>query len=580
MNVLMGILPAFLNSLWQAVVLAALVWQTLRLLPRINAATRFAIWWAALGVVVILPAAPRMIETVRTTFKAPPVRSTKHVRNASPTPVQGTSLPAVVIVEGRNSTQWRLWIVAVWGLVFLYRSMQIVRSYLYLRGVKRRASSCSQGLPRLGRSARLLLSSEIEAPIATGFVRPAVIIPDDLPVKLSREELDHVLLHETAHIARWDDWTNLLARAMEGVLALHPVALWMLRRIEMERESACDDWVVTRTRAARTYAQSLLHLYELRLASPPRREILTTGIFGSNSRLSERIDALLRKGGNFAPRASMRSVAAIAVALLFIGGLASLSPRWVAFAQQSAGPQFEVASVRPSDANQSFINAVTPSLNIGGDRNLTFVQITLRDLIMLAYGVGAPQVQGPRFLNGSPDSPADRFDIVARTPGGATREQIPLMLQGLLAERFHLVAHRESKTIQVYALENGKGAPKMKESPEGATGAARCVRTFAEREGATLAAECTHMTSADIAQQAMALAPGYFRDAPMVDLTGLKGVYDFKLEWITAAEERNGSPGPSMIRAIEDQLGLKLERRRQAVEILVIDNLDRKPTEN
>lgn len=580
MNVLMAILPAFLNSLWQAVLLAALVWLTLRYAPRINAATRFAIWWAALGVVVILPAAPRTIETIRTIFKTPPARSAKHVRNMSPKPVQGTSLPAIVIVEGRKSTQWRLWIVAAWGLIFFYRSVQIVRSYLYLRGVKRRAFSSSQALPRLGRSGCLLLSSEIEAPIATGFLRPAVILPVDLPVTLSREELDHVLLHETAHIARWDDWTNLLARVLDALLALHPVALWILRRIELERESACDDWVVTRTRAARTYAQSLLHLYELRLVSRPRREMLSTGIFGRGSRLVERIDALLRKGGNFTPRASMRSVAVSALVLLFIGGLASLSPRWVAFAQQSAGLQFEVASVRPSDPNQSYINAVTPSLNIGGDRNLTFVQITLRDLIMLAYGVGAPQVQGPRFLNGSPDSPADRFDIVARTPSGATREQIPVMLQGLLTERFHLVAHRESKTLQVYALETGKGAPKMKESPEGATGAARCVRSFAEREGATLAAECTRMTSADIAQQAMALAPGYFRDAPIVDLTGLKGVYDFKLEWITAAEDRNGSPGPSMIRAIEEQLGLRMERRRQPVELLVIDNLDRKPTDN
>jgi uncharacterized protein (TIGR03435 family) len=208
------------------------------------------------------------------------------------------------------------------------------------------------------------------------------------------------------------------------------------------------------------------------------------------------------------------------------------------------------------------------------------VQVTLRDLIMLAYGVGASQVQGPRYLNGTPDSPADRFDIVARVPAGATREQIPLMLRALLAERFHLALHRESKTIQVYALEAGKGAPKMKEALPGATGAARCVRSFAEREGATLAAECTHMTAADIAQQVMALAPGYFRDAPVVDLSGLKGIYDFKLEWITAGEARQGSSGPSMIDAIQDQLGLKMERRREAVEMVVIDKLDRKPTEN
>lgn len=251
----------------------------------------------------------------------------------------------------------------------------------------------------------------------------------------------------------------------------------------------------------------------------------------------------------------------------------------VALHAQSA-PEFEVASIHLSNPDQGFINAVTPSLNVDANHRLTFIQVTLRDLIMLAYGVGARQIQGPSFLNGVPDAPADRFDIAAKVPAGATREQVPLMLQTLLAERFHLSFHRENKTMQIYALEVAKGGLKMKETPEGATGEARCIRSFAEREGATLAAVCSHMTSADIAQQVQALAPGYFRDGVVVDASGLKGVYDFKLEWITNGEANNGSPGPSMFNAVEQQLGLKLERRRQPVEILVVDKLDRTPTEN
>jgi uncharacterized protein (TIGR03435 family) len=88
------------------------------------------------------------------------------------------------------------------------------------------------------------------------------------------------------------------------------------------------------------------------------------------------------------------------------------------------------------------------------------------------------------------------------------------------------------------------------------------------------------MTSADIAQQIQTLAPGYFRDGPVLDRSGLTGIYDFKLEWITAGEANNGSPGPTMLNAVEDQLGLKLERRREPVEVLVVDKLDRVPTEN
>lgn len=154
------------------------------------------------------------------------------------------------------------------------------------------------------------------------------------------------------------------------------------------------------------------------------------------------------------------------------------------------------------------------------------------------------------------------------------------MLRALLADRFHLTLHRETKTMQVYALQAGKGALKMKDSPEGANPEGRCTRSFADNPNATLAAVCTHMTSADIAQQIQALSPAYFRGAPVVDMTALKGLYDFKLEWITLGEANAGNPGPTMIDAVQDQLGLKLERKKQDLEVLVIDTLDRPATEN
>ena len=196
----------------------------------------------------------------------------------------------------------------------------------------------------------------------------------------------------------------------------------------------------------------------------------------------------------------------------------------------------------------------------------------------------ARQIQGPSFLNDTFNAPADRFDIAAKVPAGATPEQVPLMLRALLVERFHLSLHQETRTMQIYALEVAKNGLKMKESPqevaEGAQGEARCTRSFAEHEGATLAAACTHLTSADIAQQVQALAPGYFRDGPVVDMSGLNGVYDLKLEWTTAIEVNNGSAGLTMLDAVQDQLGLKPERRRQPMEVLVVDKLDQMPTEN
>jgi uncharacterized protein (TIGR03435 family) len=102
-----------------------------------------------------------------------------------------------------------------------------------------------------------------------------------------------------------------------------------------------------------------------------------------------------------------------------------------------------------------------PSLNVEPGRNLNFTNITLRDLIMVAYKVGAPQISG------LPDWITNRFDIVAKVPADAMKEQIPQMLRALLADRFKLEFHREQKVIPIFALEVASGGAKMKESPEG-----------------------------------------------------------------------------------------------------------------
>jgi uncharacterized protein (TIGR03435 family) len=214
-----------------------------------------------------------------------------------------------------------------------------------------------------------------------------------------------------------------------------------------------------------------------------------------------------------------------------------------------------------------------PSLNVEPGRSLNFANITLRDLIMLAYGVGAPQVSGPDWIR-------TRYDVVAKVPADAKKDDAQLMLQHLLAERFKLALHKEQKVIQIFALEVAKGGPKMQAMTEGDNGPAGCDRSFAERPGATLAAVCHRMHSVDIAAQLQALAPGYFREGPVVDLTGLKGVYNFKLEWVTRAEATQGSEGPTIFNAVQDQLGLKLDPRKQSLEILVIDHVEKEPTEN
>jgi beta-lactamase regulating signal transducer with metallopeptidase domain len=254
MNALMGLEIAVLDSLWQAALLAGLAWLVLRFARRMNAATRFAIWWVVLGAALILPGAPRMAGMARK-WMQPATIQAAHPRYAPVAPITFTEVPPLVTVEHRNATHWPTYVAALWCLILLCRLAQLAAGYLKVRGIKRRASVSSEPLPSTRRSASLLLSSEIDSPIAVGFARPAVILPTSLPAQLSREEMDHVLLHETAHLLRRDDWTNLVARVLDAALALHPVATWILRRIEIERENACDEWVVARTKFAQPRAE-------------------------------------------------------------------------------------------------------------------------------------------------------------------------------------------------------------------------------------------------------------------------------------------------------------------------------------
>jgi beta-lactamase regulating signal transducer with metallopeptidase domain len=361
-NILGTAFAALLNTLWQSAALALLVWAALRFLPRmnvrINAATRCAVWWAVLAAVVLLPMAPQ---------------PSRHFASPSPA-IAGAypgAVPATPAIARQIETPARpseaagslrltagaglLAIIAIWSALSLFRIAQIVRSYRYLRGIKQRSRgvSAEQNLNfnywllacSIDRTARLLVSSEIVSPMAVGFRRPAVIVPESLMNEFSAEELDHVQLHELAHIARYDDWTNLFARLIGALLPIHPVAVWLLKRIEQDREIACDDWVVAMTGEARPYAASLTRLFEL--CSARRRQLLATGMADRASHLGERIEALLRGGRDFAPRVSPLRVALGAAILLGLVLAGAQAPRWIAFAQEPEAPVPAVPPVPP-----------------------------------------------------------------------------------------------------------------------------------------------------------------------------------------------------------------------------------------
>src|SRR5262249_12822188 len=151
-----------------------------------------------------------------------------------------------------------------------------------------------------------------------------------------------------------------------------------------------------------------------------------------------------------------------------------------------------------------------------------------------------------------------------KVPGDAKKDQIPLMLQKLLEDRFKLQVHRESRTTQAYVLGVGKGGPKLDTSVPNSSRKPGCARVISGEVGA--AADCYNITTEQFAQQLQSLAPAYFRDGPVVDRTGLTGAYDLRLEWMMQQQLEAGMSGPTMFAAIE-KLGLTLEKKREVAEM-------------
>lgn len=349
-----AVLGAVLNTLWQAAAGTVVIWLALRY-TRLRAAARYAVWWGWLAVLVVLPLAPSL-----TVHRTPRVA---HIPVARPMGPPVFFAPAPIVADSPAPVRVRtergpLVAMALWLMAVLLQGARLAWSAIHLRRLKREGRSAEGELLArfhslvdtciVRRPVRLLISQRLASPMAVGFRGPAVLLPQSLLAKLGPEDLDHVLLHELAHLARRDDWTNLAARIAAAFLGWHPAALWVLRRIDREREIACDEWVVATTGAARPYAASLARLFEL--CWTRKREALATGMAGSGSHLSERIEMLVRRTGQ-SPRNSLLRAGACAVVLLLVLIASARAPRWVAFAQNTAPRHVTVPPPNP----QSFL---------------------------------------------------------------------------------------------------------------------------------------------------------------------------------------------------------------------------------
>jgi len=243
----------------------------------------------------------------------------------------------------------------------------------------------------------------------------------------------------------------------------------------------------------------------------------------------------------------LRIVSAASICVMTSSGLAG----------QSA---FEVASIKLSPPQPPGHTSTRMSIDNG---RLNYTNVSLKDVIGKAHLVQSYQITGPDWIE------TERFDIAAKIPAEAARDQIPVMLQALLADRFGLTIHRETKELPVYALTPAKNGSKLKaaESDSGIT-------SNSNRTSWHVIAKVSMLRFTEFLSERVS--------RPVLDQTGLNGAFEITLDWAVddAPATNDGVAGPSIFTALQEQLGLKLTSTKGPVSAIVVDHADRAPSDN
>src|SRR5215472_15776905 len=242
------LLDRMLICLVEGTLLVVAVTLLLRLLPKKNSRTRFAVWLAALLAVLVLP-------LLRGGFRPHEL-----------SPVPGHALFTI-------SSSWAMAVVGIWAVIAGCGLIRVAAGVWQLRRLRRNCRQLSpqmlgpelqEAIEKLRRSRQvsILISERVEVPGAIGFFHPAIVLPPWIVEDLAASELKFVILHELAHLERWDDWSNLAQKVVKELLFFHPGVWWIERKLSLDREMACDDAVLARAENARLYAECLTTVAE------------------------------------------------------------------------------------------------------------------------------------------------------------------------------------------------------------------------------------------------------------------------------------------------------------------------------
>ena len=483
-------------------------------------------------------------------------------------------------------------VLAVWGVRWRKISASIRGAVLLSEGREVELLRRIERISGMQQPIKMLLSSSLE-PGIFGIAHPTLLWPHGISEHLEDAHLEAILAHEVWHARRRDNLTAAIHMLVEGLFWFHPLVWWLGARLVDERERACDEGVLELGSECQAYAESILKTCEFCVGSALS---CVSGVTGAD--LKKRIVHIMTRPVvhklSLRKQALLGVAGIVAIAAPIVFGLVSTTPQSASpKAEDAAGKAFtyEVASIKPEKSGGMGFRVMNTPDGFTADT-------TVQMLIRIAYGIEDNQISGaPGWVN------SDKYDVEAKMDQATANEVRKLsednqqeparqrMLQALLADRFKLTTHRETKELPIYSLAVAKGGPKLHEAKPGDT-YPNGIKGPNGRPGGHL----MRMGRGELTAQSIELAQlGHLLSEQMgrtvIDNTGLKGHYDFTLKWtpdrstpmLSGATGSDSAPlpdsGPSIFTAIQEQLGLKLESQKGPVELLVIDHVE-KPSEN
>ena len=616
--------PAVADHLWQSTVFAALAGLLTLLLRKEHARVRYWLWMAA-SLKFLVPFA--LLVGLGSLFAVPDFHSGQQaatyvaITQVSQTFVRPAAIlmPAVAprvetpgfnrVLPGMLAAIWLvgfLIVLVTWCIRWRKMSKALRSATPLLEGKEVDALRRMERLAGVRKPIPLLFSSASLEPGIFGFVRPVLVLPEGICERLNKRHLEAVLAHEVWHVRRRDNLAAALHMLIQALFWFHPLVWWVGGRLVEERGLACDEQVLQLGNAPHIYAESILKTCEFCVESPLA---CASGITGAD--LKKRIVRIMT--GETRHKLSVRKKLLLGVT----GFLALAVPLGIGLArgkmvqaqgsrseepspagsQQVFDTKFEVASIKQ---DKSGARGVQFMLRPG---RFTATNIPIRMVIKFAYHLQSNNqlTGGPGWINSDKyDIEGKEFDSFAESMKGhpleKTAEHIRRMVQSMLADRFNLKVHRETKELPVYALVVANHGPKLTEMklppPAHMEGKPAAGRGPGGGEGFRLMG-LGHLEGRAVTTRFLADVLTQQLGRLVVDDTGLKGQYAFTLKWTPDQEERaifmaagGGNPGmgrpapaepsgPSIFTAVQEQLGLKLKAEKAPVEVLVIDHIDR-----